>query len=116
MIDKISVKITIRYKEHSILKALHESTNIENKLAPKNIKIKQQIRQCKLVFESEISELNKSKGTIDSFRRTVDDFIFSLNLAYQSIMGAMKYEKNKVLRDNRTRSRGHCCNGSKDTI
>ncbi len=101
MIRELSVVVVITCRNEKILKALHESTNPENKLAPESIKIHQIIKKKKLIFSSSISTPRSPIKLIDSFRRTVDDFIFSLHLAYKSIREANKYAKNEILCNNR---------------
>lgn len=107
MLDKILVKISLKNDDIKVLKALHEATDPENKFAPQRFIIDQSITGKLIVFKLEAFNIFQTNGIIDSIKRTVDDFIASLNIAYLNIKEAIKYEKTEILRNNRERTRGH---------
>ncbi len=100
MLSKIRVIISITTKKGDFLNALNSATAPENDLAPKFLRVMQRIKNDKLVFECDMEYERAPGAKIESLRRTVDDFIFSLGIALRSVVEVDKYVSG-LIRDDR---------------
>jgi len=97
-----------------VLCSLHKATNLENILAPTNLRVYQELKENKLIFICE----TKNSGCnirIETIRRTIDDYILAADIAIRSIMTVKQYEGGFLSHD-RDRSRENHIEGLEGTF
>ncbi|MHA1616505.1 MAG: hypothetical protein ACTSX9_04265 [Candidatus Njordarchaeales archaeon] len=80
----LRTKILIKLDDPKRAYASHMATDVENRLAPKNIFIKQSLAEDTIVFEL-IAKISNTKPKIETIRRTLDDFLSALIICTRSL-------------------------------
>ncbi len=95
IIKKIELTLKITMKNYKYLSILNKATSPENKLAPEKMKITNHLRDDTLTIEITYRPVD-NELKLNTFRRTVDDYVWSLNTVYKVLMSMEKGNKNEV--------------------
>ena len=90
MIESVEVEVRIRDEDKKILDIIHKSTNLENLLAPETLKLEAKKVKNEIIFKCKIDFRENPKAKFSTLRRTVDDYIWSVSTAYNTIMGVKR--------------------------
>jgi len=91
----ITIKLRLSNRDTRGVKAIHQAILPENDLAPEGITINQKIKENTLFFECNIDFLKNPRLKIESIRRTVDDWIFSLMVALRALDRIVEADNNE---------------------
>jgi len=93
-LEEIKITIRVRTCEDKIAKILFEAIQPENLLAPKGIGLENVINRNEIIFKCKIDFRRSTKMKIATIRRTIDDWIWSINTAYKSLRLLQRFDKN----------------------
>ncbi|MGQ4892588.1 MAG: hypothetical protein ACP6IP_08885 [Candidatus Njordarchaeia archaeon] len=95
MIEAVEVEVRVRDYNDKLLSILHKSTNPENILAPETLNLEARKIGKEIIFRCRMDFKKNMKAKLSTIRRTVDDYIWSLGLAYNAIK-RIEGTKNEV--------------------
>ncbi len=85
MLEKIKIVIVTNFRDRETSETVFRSINPENQLAPRKISLKSFLDKENIVTVVEGNFQKNKELRLPTIVRTVDDYIWSLNIAFDTI-------------------------------
>jgi len=95
--EKIKISLAIHFSKKDIARIVYISVNPENMLAPEKISLKSLLENSTIKMEVEGDMRRHADLKISTIKRTVDDYLWSLSVAYNTVIKMEKKNENKSL-------------------
>ena len=95
--ERIKISLVIHFSKRDIARIVYIAVNPENMLAPEKISLKHLLENSTIKIEVEGDIGRHADLKISTIKRTVDDYIWSLAVAYNTVIKMEKKNENKSL-------------------
>ncbi len=84
MISYIEIEVSIKTCDEKLASILYKSTEPENKFAPESIRLESSLEEKFICFKCKADFVKHPDLKMSTIKRTVDDYIWSINTAYKT--------------------------------